>query len=381
MRLKRSGFSLVLSLTIMAAMVLMVIVLASFLQVESRLAQSHAGQIRARFNALASARIAIGQLQATMGPDQRVSMRADMFSAEVASPSGDTAPAAAKNPNKPAGGTVAHQKRYWTGVWSTGGADSREVRDWKVADPHDSRLFLGWLTSPTLADADDPELVDRSVGSLNYYLPDRNNFGADGKAVGDGQTLINALGTPLTGNFVRLVGGSAAVDGKPASGSIQWPATATTTSQQRFYGAIDLPAMPLPGPSVGGGGSLGVNGRFAYWIGDEGIKAKVNLPDVHATSNAGASLPGLTEWDKGFAGSAAQRSSFESVTPSFSSTAALMPANFDTNYLSLRNLDILATIANPLATWKDLGLTRTRSRGDINTWARNVGGEPAGNAI
>jgi hypothetical protein len=382
MRLKRSGFSLVLSLTIMAAMVLMVIVLASFLQVESRLAQSHAGQIRARFNALASARIAIGQLQATMGPDQRVSMRADMFSAEVASPSGDTAPATTKNPNKPAGGTVAHQKRYWTGVWSTGGADSREVRDWKVADPHDSRLFLGWLTSP-MSVAGDPELVDPSVTSLNYYLPNRNNFGGDGKAIGDGQTLINALGTPLplTGNFVRLVGGSAAVDGKPASGSVQWPATATSPSQQRFYGAIDLPAMPLPGPSVTGGGSLGVNGRFAYWIGDEGIKAKVNLPDVHATSNTGASLPGLTEWDKGFAGSAAQRSSFESVTPSFSSTAALMPANFDTNYLSLRNLDILATIANPLATWKDLGLTRTRTRSDINTWARNVGGEPAGNAI
>mgnify|MGYP003337598262 CR=1 FL=1 len=41
MRLKRSGFSLVLSLTIMAAMVLMVIVLASFLQVESQIGRAH----------------------------------------------------------------------------------------------------------------------------------------------------------------------------------------------------------------------------------------------------------------------------------------------------------------------------------------------------
>jgi len=63
----------------MAAMVMMVIVLASFLQVESRLAQSHAGYLRARFNALASARIAIGQLQQLAGPDQRVTMRADMY--------------------------------------------------------------------------------------------------------------------------------------------------------------------------------------------------------------------------------------------------------------------------------------------------------------
>ena len=63
----------------MAAMVLMVIVLASFLQIESRLAQSHSGYLRARYNALAAARIAIGQLQQLAGPDQRVTMRADMY--------------------------------------------------------------------------------------------------------------------------------------------------------------------------------------------------------------------------------------------------------------------------------------------------------------
>ena len=366
----------------MAALVLMVIVLASFLQVESRLAQSHAGHQRAKLNALASARIAIGHLQQTVGADQRVTMRADMFSADVAGPSGDTAPAVANNPNKPP--SVAHQKRYWTGVWSTGGADSTKPREWNVADPHESRLFLGWLTSPTLVDSGNAELVDKSA--LNYYLPNRNNFASDGKVNGglssDGQKLINALGTSLTGDSVRLVGGSSAVKGQPSSGSIQWPSTATTARLQEFYGAIDLPMMPMPGPSVSNGGNLGANGRFAYWIGDEGIKAKVNLPDVHATNGSGTSLPGLTDWDKGFAGSAAQRSSFESVTPSLNATvAALMPTNFDTNYLSLRNLDVVDTITRSGATWKDLGLPRARSRSDINSWANKVGGVVAGDAL
>jgi len=382
MRLKRSGFSLVLSLTMMAALVLMVIVLASFLQVESRLAQSHAGHQRAKLNALASARIAIGHLQQTVGADQRVTMRADMFSDDVTSPSGDTAPAVASNPNKPP--SVAHQKRYWTGVWSTGGADSTKPREWNVADPHESRLFLGWLTSPTLVDSANAELVDKSA--LNYYLPNRNNFDVSGKVNGglssDGQNLIKALGTSLTGDSVRLVGGSSAVKGQPSSGSIQWPSTATTARLQEFYGAIDLPMMPMPGPSVSNGGNLGANGRFAYWIGDEGIKAKVNLPDVYATNGSGTSLPGLTDWDKGFAGSAAQRSSFESVTPSLNATvAALMPTNFDTNYLSLRNLDIVDTMARKGATWKDLGLPRARSRSDINSWANKVGGVVAGDAL
>ncbi len=385
MRLKRSGFSLVLSLTMMAALVLMVIVLASFLQVESRLAQSHAGHQRAKLNALASARIAIGHLQQTVGADQRVTMRADMFSDDVAGPSGDTAPAVASNPNKPP--SVAHQKRYWTGVWSTGGADSTKPREWNVADPHESRLFLGWLTSPTAVDSANAELVDKSA--LNYYLPNRNNFDANGKVSGgtssDGQKLINALGTTIAGGageFVRLVGGSSAVKGQPSSGSIQWPSSADETREQRFYGAIDLPMMPMPGPSVSSGGNLGANGRFAYWIGDEGIKAKVNLPDVYATNGSGSSLPGLTDWDKGFAGSAAQRSSFESVTPSLNATvAALMPTNFDTNYLSLRNLDIVDTMARAGATWKDLGLPRARSRSDINSWANKVGGVVAGDAL
>jgi len=382
MRLKRSGFSLVLSLTMMAALVLMVIVLASFLQVESRLAQSHAGHQRAKLNALASARIAIGHLQQTVGADQRVTMRADMFSADVAGPSGDTAPAVANNPNKPP--SVAHQKRYWTGVWSTGGADSTKPREWNVGDPHESRLFLGWLTSPTLVDSANAELVDKSA--LNYYLPNRNHFDASGKVSGllnsDGQKLINTLGTSLTGEIVRLVGGSSAVKGQPSSGSIQWPSTATTARLQEFYGAIDLPMMPMPGPSVSSGGNLGANGRFAYWIGDEGIKAKVNLPDVYATNGSGTSLPGLTDWDKGFAGSAAQRSSFESVTPSLNATvAALMPTNFDTNYLSLRNLDVVDTMAKAGATWKDLGLPRARSRSDINSWANKVGDVVAGDAL
>jgi hypothetical protein len=398
MRLKRSGFSLVLSLTIMAAMVMMVIVLASFLQVESRLAQSHAGYQRARLNALASARIAIGHLQQTAGPDQRISMRADMFSPEVAGappaaivtiPSAPTAASPASfNPNKPT--AIAHQKRYWTGIWATGGVDSSKPRDWSVADPHDSRLFLGWLTSPIGTDAGNPELVD--ANKLNYYLPNRNHFGADGKVAGgvgsEGQLLINALNTNLslapfttpTIPYVRLVGGSPAIAGQPASGTIQWPAAAATPIIQEFYGAVDLPTMPLPGPTAGSGASLGSKGRFAYWIGDEGIKAKVNLPDIHATSTAGASLPGLTDWDKGFAGSATQRSAFESVTPSINPVAAaLMPAGFSTRFRDARNSDILATIT--AGDWKNLNLPKARSRNEINLWGGKLLGDTTGDML
>ena len=381
MKPNRSGFSLVLSLTIMAAMVMMVIVLASFLQVESRLAQSNAGFLRARFNALASARIAIAQLQVMAGPDQRVTMRADMFSPDVASPPPTSVPTGAlANPNKPA--AVSHQRRYWTGIWATGGVDSSKPRDWNVADPHDTRLFLGWLTSPLAVDGGNQELADANF--LNHYLPNRTHFDAStGKVAGgyassEGQMLINLLSAvaqnPITTpNFVRLVGGSPAGTGGLVAGSVQWPATATTPFLQEYYGAVDLPSMPMPGPTMASG-ALGARGRYAFWIGDEGIKAKVNLPDANAPFPAAT----VTDWDKGFAGSAAQRSAIESVTPSLNATAAaLLPGGFSANFQAWRANDIL-TAGN----WNLLQLPQARTRGDLNAWAaRQCGGFAAGDTM
>jgi hypothetical protein len=84
-------------------------------------------------------------------------------------------------------------------------------------------------------------------------------------------------------------------------------------------------------------GALGARGRYAFWIGDEGIKAKVNLPDANAPFPAAT----VTEWDKGFAGSAAQRSAIESVTPSLNATAAaLLPGGFSANFQAWRTTDI-----------------------------------------
>jgi hypothetical protein len=380
MRLKRSGFSLVLSLTIMAAMVMMVIVLASFLQVESRLAQSNAGFLRARFNALASARIAIAQLQVMAGPDQRVTMRADMFAQDAVSPPPSGAPVVGSNPNRPNGTFVSNQRRYWTGIWATGGVDSRNPRDWNVADPHDTRLFLGWLTSPLAVDGGNQELAD--ANSLNYYLANRTHFDAStGKVAGglasEGQTLINLLSVapqnPITTpNFVRLVGGSPVGLGGQVAGSVQWPPQATSPSQQEFYGAVDLPSMPLPGPTMASG-ALGTRGRYAYWIGDEGIKAKVNLPDANAPFPAAT----VTAWDKGFAGSAAQRSAIESVTPSLNATAAaLLPGGFGTNFQAWRANDVLTA-----GSWNLLQLPQARTRGDLNAWAGRQGGVTAGDTM
>ena len=374
MRRPRKGFSLVLSLTIMAAMVMLVIVLAAFLQVESKLAQSHNGYMRARFNALAAAKIAIGQLQQMAGPDQRVTMRADMYVDDTIAPGpqDSTSIANTVNPQAPVGRKVSHQKRYWTGVWATGGVSSIKNRDWNVMDPHASRLFLGWLTSPGVISTTDPEIADPA--RLPNYLPNRTYFDLMGKVTNpanyDGQRLINELAAAISltpdGTLIPLVG----------RGSVLLPIGVNRFGLE-FSGQIDALPVPLPGASTTTGPTSGVNGRYAFWVGDEGLKAKANLPDAYAVTAAGTGFTASTEWDNGFRASAAQRSAIEAIKPADKvdiNGTPLLPTAF--TFSLWRDAD--TTTAGK---WDALLMGSVKDRTALTLWANRIGNTAAGDAM
>ena len=374
MRRSRQGFSLVLSLTIMAAMVMLVIVLAAFLQVESKLALSHNGYLRARMNALVAARIAIGQLQQLAGPDQRVTMRADLYADDSLAPGAFDAPTIANtiNPSAPVGRKLSHQKRYWTGVWATGGVNSSKVRDWNVMDPHASRLFLGWLTSPGVISATDPEIADAT--KLPNYLANRGYYDALGRVLNpatyEGQKLIDDLANPIAatpdGTLIPLVG----------RGSVQLP-TGVNRFGLEYSGQIDALPVPLPGATTADGLSTGVNGRYAFWVGDEGIKAKANLPDAYAVTNAGTSFASVTDWDAGFRASAAQRSAIEAIKPADKpdiNGATPLPTTF--TFGLWRDADTTAA-----SKWDALLMRSVKDRSALTLWANKVGNTAAGDAM
>jgi hypothetical protein len=364
----------------MAAMVLMVIVLASFLQVESRLAQSHAGYLRARFNALASARIAIGQLQQLAGPDQRVTMRADMYAdndqtvgsndATTAGPIRGRADRA--NNNAPTNKKLSHQKRYLTGVWATGGVDPARVRDWDVSNPADSRLFLGWLASPF-----DVNASAELSGTPPNYVPNSTYFDvdADGRRivapakVSEAQAYINDLGTPISlvpAEIVPLV----------SYGSVSLPA-GLSALERNYWGAVDARPQPMPGPAFSDTKTLGANGRYAFWIGDEGVKAKVNLPDYYAATSGGSWLS-TEEWDKGFAGSANQRNSIGIISGSIKegvNSKGALPSGY--NFDTWRAKDIADAAGNPQA----FQLAKAVGMSGLSAWAAKQGGASAGDAM
>lgn len=102
------GFALVLGLLLSGLITAVVLGFAMLSSVESQLARQARLQIEARETARLALHMAIGQLQQSAGPDQRVTASANLL-----------------------GDAVAPGARGWTGVWNT--ADPAGAPDWLVS--------------------------------------------------------------------------------------------------------------------------------------------------------------------------------------------------------------------------------------------------------
>lgn len=183
------GFALLLTLTLLAFIVLLLVGLATYTRVETAVAGNMQRQAQARENALLALDVALGQLQRHAGSDTRVTAAAESIAG------------------------VETTKRHYTGVWdaeTTGAAP------------------LAWLAS-----------------------------GAETAAGVDITTAIP------TARRVMILGN------KTDGSSI---ANATYAELQ------DITAPGVPGQT---GNS--VIGRYAWWVGDEGVKAPVGAPQTAAT--------------------------------------------------------------------------------------------------
>ena len=203
----RQGFSLILSLTIMAAVVMLVVTLSAFITIESRAAMNQQLATRARLNALVSMRLALAHLQQEAGPDRRSTARADITQPNVSAGS-------LRNP-------------MWTGVWRTDHPDLPPA--WLVSGRGDQPA--GTQTISLFQTGSSPDY------HTGYWAPWQNDA-----------TLATANLVPLVGSGSAL----AAADGKAS-------------------GLVSLPKVTLPDEDVAG--------TYAYWVGDEGLKARVNLAD------------------------------------------------------------------------------------------------------
>jgi hypothetical protein len=193
------GFALLITVTLLAFLVLLLVGLAAYSRVETAVAGNTQRHAAARQNALLALDVALGQLQKFAGPDQRVTATADSF-----------------------GG--GNGTRHFTGVWNS-----------DPANPSPGAAPLTWLVS----------------GNETQGAP---------LAKGP-KTALTTTGTNPTG--AELVGKNA-----------------TGTANDVMAPLVNLTTVGVPGAA---GATPTTIGRYAWWVGDQGVKAPVAVADNSAS--------------------------------------------------------------------------------------------------
>lgn len=243
---------MVLTLTVMSLLILVTLALAGLLTIETRLADDSLQLARARLNAVMSSRLALAHLQQEAGPDQRVTATGELAGV----------PAAASLPSPWVPGTAASERlsqgrSRWTGVWRSDQPDQPPA--WLISGKGDKNPSLDTTAylaqSASLSGAADYPAEQWAPWQVDYPVA----FSGEPMA-----TLVGDGSAGLDPGPDRKVGTSDDIDLRVA-----------------------LPRVPFPGPLPGQ-----VAGGFAYWIGDEGVKARINLPEPR---NLASAAPGNLE--------------------------------------------------------------------------------------
>lgn len=232
----RGGFALVVALLVLALLVVTVVGTSLLLQVEVRTADNSRQISEARENALFGLDTAIGELQQLAGPDRRVTATASL-----------TRNATDWSPANNVPDTSPH--RNWTGVWDAAtprhipsGTTGRVVSNVGTGSGQLNPEPLAWLVSGG---------KNRNRGSGNSTETSRVTPGSYPARIGaDGRPA--SVGTP--DDHVVLVGnGSVDLAAKPEDG-------------------IVVPKAAIISPR--GGNATARTGSYAFWVGDEGVKAR-----------------------------------------------------------------------------------------------------------
>ena len=263
---ERRGFALLITITLLSFLVLLLVSLASLTRVETQVASNNQQLGQARQNALSALNIAIGELQKYAGPDQRTTATADLAGDSTgARVANNTTPGNINNLEANPNGLTAVQTgtRYWTGVWHNTNTAAYTQKPDAVTQP--AAVLLQWLVSGNEQTA--------SGGSPTFTPAATINDLSAGMAA---TTLVKINGKADSG--VLLVG--------PASvGTQNHPATAEGPMDR--YVVAPLIDITAPAGSIPGLSTAATIGRYAWWVGDEGVKARVNLrPAYLRLSNA-----------------------------------------------------------------------------------------------
>ncbi|MET0263931.1 MAG: hypothetical protein ABW223_13595, partial [Rariglobus sp.] len=268
----RKGFALLITITLLAFLVLLLVSLASLTRVETQVADNNQHLAQARQNALLALNLALGQLQKHAGPDQRVTARADLQPLATGAtpapyPSVDPASGISLAGNSTVTTTTLNsigtywrgsRNRQWTGVWR-----NRNTPEYPQTPP--AAAF----------DSDNPSRFN-SVAALQSWLVSGNENTGNTFNPSDTIAGLSAASTPINRIF----------DSTSRPYRLLVKNSAGVTASTHLDRAVTAPEMPIISTGIPGtDGSATPIGHYAWWIGDEGIKARANLVDAYASIN------------------------------------------------------------------------------------------------
>ncbi len=232
------GFTLIITITMMVLLSLIAVGFLSLSTITIRASSTSSAMREAQHNAKMAMILALGDLQAHLGPDQRISATANI----AGSATGDElAPGAAPQNNnsvtqRPKGLTsVQNGTRYWTGVFTN-------------------------RSSPDLIYTETP------TPTLQQWLV-------------SGNRLLSASGPNITPASARCV--------VSANGQVSDQKSAVVlVGNNSVRNSTQYVAVPLL--TIGTAGNT--TGRYGYWIGDEGVKSIVNRPNTSLPNTSYASI-------------------------------------------------------------------------------------------
>lgn len=234
------GFALLITIVLLAFLVLLLVSLASLTRVETQIATNSRHLAQARQNALTALNIALGELQRFAGADQRATAQADLL------------------PSPQAGA------RRWTGVW----APTSEPDDQYTNAPASTRL-LNWLVSGN--ESTPSPTVDTNTASGTGHI----TSAAAAPPIGPDQSVENLTTLSLASDNNLLV------NSRPAALLVGGNSVGTTSTDDYVvapFRNLQVEERTIPGMDPGSSTLVSI-GRYAWWIGDEGVKARFFTKD------------------------------------------------------------------------------------------------------
>jgi Tfp pilus assembly protein PilX len=251
---RRRGIALLLTIVLLVFLVLIMVAMSSLVKVETQISINTQSLAQARQNALFGLNSAIGKLQETAGPDQRVTARADLV-------------VAAGSP-----------QLNLTGVWDTSSGTPNLVT-WLVNGNEDSAAPLevtpdSAVKTETLATSTIMDANNLAENPLVDALYDDSNPAANPPAAFPSGLRFGA------GHVYMVAGGS--VDLEDQIGHKGKMPAAVSRDERVILrkSPIIIDGAKVPGKAPGNPVTVG---NYAFWVSDDGIKASLGTGNRSAS--------------------------------------------------------------------------------------------------